>query len=60
MILFLHLSSENGMVQNQQENLVVNLLIKSEQKKGPAYKLTKHNEFLITLMKIPFGLLNRT
>ena len=34
MILFLHLSSENGMVQNQQENLVVNLLNQIWTKKG--------------------------
>ena len=32
--------------------------IKFEQKKGPAYKLTKHHEFLIKLMKIRLRLLN--
>ena len=46
------------MVQNQQGNLAVNL---SNQIRifGPACKLTKYNEFLITLMKISLGLLNK-
>ena len=57
MILFPHLLSENGVAQNQQRSLAVNL---SNQilKKGPACKLTKYDEFLITLMKIRLGLLN--
>ena len=59
MILFRHLSSENGVVQNFTRK-PSSKLIKSNLNKqnGPACKLTKHDDFLITLMKIRLGLLN--
>ena len=40
------------MAQIQQRNLALNISNQIEQKKGPACKLTKYDEFLITLMEM--------
>ena len=57
MILFPHLSSEDDVMQNQQENLKLNLSNQAWTKKGTCLQ-AKYDEFLITLMKIHLGLLN--